>query len=83
VLATPRPARSRYAEKLTHCSFGGRRSNHGPANREMHFPQLLCFTFFNEIEFSVGTERSASGARGKSSAIACLQPSRAEYNRFD
>ena len=43
-------------EKLTRCRFRGRRSNHGPANREMHFPQLLYFTLFIEIEFSVWTD---------------------------
>ena len=55
MLTTPRPARSRYAEKLTHCRFGGRSSDRRPGNRGIRFPQLLCFTFFTEIEFSVGT----------------------------
>ena len=31
------------------------RSDRRPGNRGIRFPQLLCFTFFTEIEFSVGT----------------------------
>src|SRR5579864_5344060 len=54
---TPRrtPARSATHEKLIRCCFRRRRSNHGPVNRVMRFPQLPSFTFFAEIKFSVGT----------------------------
>jgi hypothetical protein len=30
-----------------------------PGNRGIRFPQLLCFTLFTEIEFSVGTVSNA------------------------
>ena len=36
------------------------RSNHGPVNRVMRFPQLPTFTFFAEIKFSVGTIRGVT-----------------------
>jgi hypothetical protein len=48
-------------DKLTRCHFRARRSNHGPGNRGMRFPQLLYFTFLTEIEFSVGTAPAGSG----------------------
>ena len=56
----PEQAALRYAEKLTHCRFGGRSSHRRPGNRGIRFPQLLCFTFFTEIEFSVGTGKLPS-----------------------
>jgi hypothetical protein len=42
-------------EKLTRCRFRGKRSNHGPANREMHFRSYFTSPFFIEIVFSVWT----------------------------
>ena len=42
-------------EKLTHCRFRGKRSNHGPANREYIFRSYFTSPFFIEIEFSVWT----------------------------